>query len=117
MTPTPELRNRLRKLLNERIPEGGSEDDTNFADAELDEMIKANTTIYAAASVGWTEKAALLQGDIERYSVGDENYTLTSLKDRFDHAMQMAAHYAEMGRTEDGTSGSYFLQVKRPEVF
>ncbi|MGY0692623.1 hypothetical protein ACW2QC_07490 [Virgibacillus sp. FSP13] len=114
MTPTKELRTRLRKLLNERIPSDGSADDTNFADGELDELISENNSIYAAASFGWTEKAALLQGDIEQYSAGDERYTLTSLKDKLSHAMQMAAHYGELGKTDSG--GGFMFKVTPPEV-
>lgn len=114
MTPTKELRTRLRKLLNERIIKDSTDKDTNFTDPELNELIEENDTIYAAASFGWTEKAALLQGDIEKYSTGDEQYTLTSLKDRLSHAMQMATHYGELGNTETG--GAFMLKVAPPEV-
>ncbi|QAS52382.1 hypothetical protein [Halobacillus litoralis] len=113
MTPTKELRNKLRKLLNEKVPSGGSEADTNFSDVELDGLLQESSNVYTAASKGWAEKAALLQGDIEKYSTGDEQYTLTSLKDKMTHAMAMANHYQEMGKE---SSGGVLFKIKPPEV-
>ncbi|RDY70317.1 hypothetical protein DXT76_13690 [Halobacillus trueperi] len=113
MTPTEELRKKLRKLLNEKVPSGGSEADTNFSDGELDDLLKDSPNVYTAASKGWTEKTALLQGDIEKYSAGDEQYTLTSLKDKMTHAMSMANHYRDMGKE---SSGGVMFRVRPPEV-
>ncbi|NSW90218.1 MAG: hypothetical protein HPY74_05985 [Firmicutes bacterium] len=113
MTPTTELRTRLRKLLNEIIPAGGSEADTNFLDSEIDDLLKENSNIYEAASAGWTMKAGMLQEKTESYSMGQEKYDLTSLKDQLAHALAMAEQYAGMAK---GTSSGLILKISKPEV-
>ena len=113
MTPSDKLRTRLRKLLNEVIPEGGTESDTQFFDADLDEMLIEAQSIYAAASMGWTMKAGMLQGQIESYGVGQEKYDMTSLKDQLNHALAMADRYAVMAKAK---GGSVILKVQPPEV-
>ena len=113
MIPTAELRTRLRKLLNEKIPANGTEADTNFLDSELDQLLTEATSIYGAAAAGWAEKAALLQGQIESYSVGQEKYDLTSLKDQLDHALKMAEQYKNMSK---GNGTGIILKVSPPEV-
>lgn len=113
MTPTAELRTRLRKLLNEVIPPGGTESDTRFLDADLDELLLEARNIYGAAAAGWTMKAGMLQGQIERYSVGQEQYDLTSLKDQMAHALAMADRYADMAKV---SGGSIVLKITPPEV-
>lgn len=117
MKPTEALRARLRKLLNERIPSEGTEEDTNFLGSELDDLLLTADSIYTAASLGWSEKAALLQGDIEQYSAGAEQYRVTSLKDKLAHALSMAQQYKEMSPTGAEVGNlSMMLKVKRPDV-
>lgn len=117
MTPTPELRTKLRKLLNEVIPEGKSDTDTRFTDAELDELLGESGNIYAAASTGWTIKAGLLQGQIESYSAGQEKYDMTSLKDQLSHSLAMAEQYGKMAKNlPGGYSGGIIVKVTPPEV-
>lgn len=113
MTPTPELRTRLRKLLNETIPSGGTESDTRFLESELDELLTEATTVYSATAVGWTMKAGLLQGQIESYSTGQEKYDMTSLKDQLSHALAMAQQYSNMSRS---SGGSIILSFEPPGV-
>ena len=70
---------------------------------------------------GWIIKAGLLQGDIEKYSVGQEEYSLTSLKDQLSHALAMAEQYTAMAETT-GPAGSapvtsgVILKISKPEV-
>lgn len=111
MTPTAELRIRLRKLLNEQILAGKTDADTNFLDTELDTLLTEAANIYGAAATGWTIKAGLLQAQIESYGVGQEKYDLTSLRDQQAHALAMAQQYAGMGNT-----GSMILTLTPPEV-
>ena len=113
MTPTDKLRTRLRKLLNEVIPEGGTESDTQFFDADLDEMLIEAQSIYAAASMGWTMKAGMLQGQIESYGIGQEKYEMTSLKDQLSFALAMSEKYSVMAKT---SGGSVMLKILPPEV-
>ena len=113
MTPTADLRLRLRKLLNEVIPVGGTGSDTRFLDVDLDELLMDSQSIYAAAATGWTIKAGLLQGQVESYGVGQEKYDMTSLKDQLNHALAMADRYAVMAKAK---GGSIILKVQPPEV-
>lgn len=112
MTPTAGIRTRLRKLINEVIPESGTEGDTKFSDAELDVILEEAVDIWSASSTGWLMKAALLTKDIESYSVGNESYNLTKLRDELEHATTMQKKYAAMG----GSQSSYVLTVKRPDI-
>jgi len=116
MTPTTELRAKLRKLLDERIPNGGSDADTRFSDAEVDELLSEATNIYAAAAIGWTRKAAMFQreaGQIQSYSVGQERYEMSNPKDLMEYALKMAETYRRMAAS---SIGSVILKFKPPEV-
>jgi hypothetical protein len=116
MTPTAELREELRELLDEVIPEGGTENDTRFTDAQLDRLLGKNRNIYAAAAEGWTRKAAMFQreiGQIQSYSVGQEKYEMTKAKDLLEYALAMAETYKNMAAS---SIGSVVLRFKPPEV-
>src|SRR5690606_25638125 len=116
MIPTPELRTKLRKLLDERIPEGGSDADTRFSDADIDELLIEAANIYGAAATGWTMKAAMFQrelGQIESYSVGQERYDMRKLQDMVNYALRMAETYSRMAASH---MGSIILKFKPPEV-
>lgn len=116
MTPTPELRTRLRKLLDEQIPAGGSEVDTRFSDADLDEILTEAGCVFGAAAAGWTMKAGMYQREmegLESYILGDRQEKLTALRDRQAYAFDMARQYATMAQS---SLGSVILQVQSPEV-
>lgn len=116
MTPTEELRTKLRKLLDERIPEGGSDADTRFTDADIDELLIDATNIYEAAAAGWTLKAGMFQrelGEIESYSVGQERYDMRKLQDMVNYALKMAETYSRMAAS---SMGSFILKFTPPEV-
>lgn len=52
---------RLRDLLGESIPPGGSEDDTLFTDAQIQDFLeRASDNLDLAAYYGWEVKAAAL---------------------------------------------------------
>ena len=116
MTPTDELRVKLRKLLNEPIPSGGTENDTRFLDSELDDFLTEASTIYSAASTGWTVKAGMLQSQIESYSIGQEKYDLTSLKDQYTQALTMADKYAAMAETKSPSGSGVILKITPSKV-
>nr|PZN07751.1 MAG: hypothetical protein DIU64_11770 [Caldicoprobacter oshimai] len=116
MVPTSELRTKLRKMLDERIPDGGSDADTRFLDADLDELLVEATNIYEAAAAGWTLKAGMFQrelGQIESYAVGQERYDMRKLKDMLDYALKMAETYSRMATSG---MGSMILRIQPPEV-
>lgn len=117
MEVTNELITRLRKMVNDMVlgAEGAAE--PLFSDAELTMMLEDAESIYQAAAEAWTIKAALLQGDIESYSVGDEKYELTSLKDRLDNALKMATKYEQKAlAAADVPQGSVMLKFQTPDV-
>lgn len=116
MTPTAELRMKLRKLLNEQIPSGGTETDTRFLDTELDDLLLEAATVYGAAATGWTIKAGMFQSQIESYSVGQEKYDLTSVKDQYTQALAMADKYAALAKSKDPSGSSIILKINPPEV-
>lgn len=119
MLPTPETITKLRKMLNEVIPASGTEADTNFTDSELSDLLAPADNIYVAASLGWTLKAGFLKERIEKYQVGQENYTETSLKDALDFSLKMAAQYtalAENSKITGQPQSGIILKVKPPEV-
>jgi len=52
---------RLRQLLGENIPEGGTEDDTMFSDEQIEDFLnQGNSDIDASAYYGWKAKMAEL---------------------------------------------------------
>ena len=116
MIPTAELREELRELLDEVVPEGGTESDTRFTDAQLDRILAKTMNIYAAAAEGWTRKAAMFQremGQVQSYSVGQERYDLAKAKDLLEYALEMAETYSRMATS---SMGSVILKFKPPEV-
>lgn len=116
MAPTAEAREELRELLDEVIPEGGSESDTRFTDAQLDRLLGKSRNIYAAAAEGWTRKAAMFQrelGQIKSYSVGQERYDMADLTSLLEYALKMAETYSRMAASH---MGSVILKFKPPEV-
>ena len=116
MAPTAEAREELRELLDEVIPEGGTESDTRFTDAQLDRLLGKSRNIYAAAAEGWTRKAAMFQremGQIKSYSVGQERYDMADLTSLLEYALKMAETYSRMAAS---SMGSMILKFKPPEV-
>lgn len=116
MTPTQDLREELRELLDEAIPSGGTEGDTRFTDALLDRILTRANNIYSAAAEGWTRKAGLLQrelGQIASYTVGQERYDLQKIQDAMEYALKMAETYGKMAAS---SVGSLVLKFKPPEV-
>ena len=116
MTPTAELREELRELLDEVIPEGGTESDTRFTDAQLDRILAKTRNIYAAAAEGWTRKAAMFQreiGQIKSYSVGQEKYDMADLTSLLEYALKMAETYSRMAAS---SMGSMVFRFTPPEV-
>ena len=95
MNTTESQINRLRTMVNDAIPNSGTDAETAFSNAELEEILTETNNIYQAASDIWILKAGMVQGGIESYAVGSEHYELTSMKDQYDHALAMASMYVE----------------------
>lgn len=95
MNETESQIKRLRTMVNDPIPDSGTDADAAFSNAELEEILTETNDIYQAASDIWILKAGMVQGGIESYAVGSENYELTSMKDQYDHTLAMASMYVE----------------------
>lgn len=96
MTASEETRTKLRRLIDERIPAGGTAADTRFDDDELDEILEAASTLEAAAATCWERKASRAmseRGGLEGSKAGDESHTFVKLSDYRDHCLRMAAQY------------------------
>jgi hypothetical protein len=114
VTPTNELREELRELIDEVVPFDGVDSDTRFTDAQLNRVLARAKNINAAAADGWTRKAAMLQRELnglQGYSVGQEKYDFVRLKDALEYAFKMVEFYRQ-----GSGPGSLILGVTPPAV-
>jgi hypothetical protein len=90
----------LRALLDATIPEGGTDADTPFSDAEIAALLAASTTLEGAAAAGWRLRAARAQSEFDglsRFSLDQQSFSFETLKERREHALAMASLYQEHG--------------------
>jgi hypothetical protein len=93
---------RLRGLLGEPVPEGGSADETLFSDAEIQDLLtEAGGNLDRAAYEGWRRVAAHFAQLVDT----TEGNAARAMSDLHDHAMKMIAMYARAssGPTEGRT--------------
>ena len=91
-----------------------------FTDEELVLMFLEHQSIYGLAAEIWSIKAGLIEGDIQSYTAGNEKYDLTSMKDRYTHALAMVKLYKDKEAellidVEDDTNGSMMLKFRIPD--
>lgn len=118
MTPTADDRERLRRLLDERIPAGGTEADTRFTDTELDEILTDAPNVHAAAAEGWRRKAAMIArelGPVASTRAGDAEVQSVSVRDAVAYCLQMADMYDAIGRQKANGAGRA-LALEPPDV-
>lgn len=114
MTSTAELREELRELLDEAIPDGGTESNTRFKDTQIDKLLTAARNIEDAAYRGWLRKASMYQreiGQVQSYNAGQERYDMVKLKDAQEYAFRMAEQFKN-----NAGMGSMVLGVTPPNV-
>jgi len=114
MTVTDALKTTLRRLLAEKVPDGGSASDTRFDDDEIESLIEDASNIYAAASQGWLEKAGMVRselGDVAQHAHGDSSWQMTALKDLAEYCDKMSAHYSGKAK-----SGSLVIQMAEKDA-
>lgn len=105
-------------MVNDPIPANGTGSPL-FTDEDLRVMFYEHESIFSLASEIWTIKAGLIQGDIQSYSAGNEKYDLTSMKDRYTHALAMARLYddkAEAEKDPGEPDTSLILKFRTPDV-
>jgi hypothetical protein len=102
---------KLRSLLGEDIPKGGSDEDTMFADAEIQDYLDGNPNIERAAYEGWRVKLARLSNLVDT-TEGNAQKKYSQLRDA---ALEQVKLYSKSsgGPTEGRTRVG---QIKRPAV-
>jgi hypothetical protein len=102
---------KLRQLLGESVPAGGSEDETLFTNEEIDEFLVDNPSVERAAYEGWRVKAARLSNLVDT-TEGNSQKKFSQL---LDNAIEMqkiflrSSEGATEGRTRVG-------RIRRPGV-
>lgn len=79
----------LRALIGEKIPVGGSENDTLFTDEEIETLLAEASSIEIAAAKGWRMKAAAY---VELVDTA-EGTSKRAMSDLHKNALAMAQHY------------------------
>lgn len=104
MTPTKELRTKLRLLLNDK-------DSNSFSNDEIDMLLEEADCIYCAAAQGWLLKATMYEttvGEITEYKTGDEDYKSANIKDLVSVAYRNSDKFKAMCEKLQG-NGSIIL--------
>lgn len=100
----------LRIYLGEVIPEGGSDTDTMFTDAEITAFLDDTADTFAAAALGWNAKAANLAHLVDMA----EGSSRRSFSQRWENAIKMAEYYtAQSGGSSSGVSGTRIHEIER----
>lgn len=86
---------RLRRAIDDRLPNDGTQPE--YSDAELEAYLKeVNYNLDMVASNIWLEKASQLAPEssgFSSYSVAGESYTMADRTKAYDHAMAMYKLY------------------------
>ena len=94
MTPTDDLRLTLRMNLDETIPPGGTDADTMFTNAEIDNLLMQSQTIEEASWRGWVIKGIRLAtasaGGLVQAQMGAEQFKWADPSDLFKLCQDMA---------------------------
>jgi hypothetical protein len=95
---------RLRALLGETIPVGGSASDTLFSEDQVDDLLTRHGSVEAAESEGWRQKAAALA-------------TLVDTTEGSSTRKHSAAHKAALAqvRTANTTAGGRGTRIHQIE--
>ena len=115
MVPSAALRAELRRNVDEVIPTSGTDADTRFSTAEIDELLTAAETIAAAAAEGWTRKALRAmseRGGLQRTQAGSERFEFVTIESYREHCLQWARYW----RSQIAGLGSRIYGVEAPDV-
>ena len=123
MTPTDDLRLTLRMNLNEVIPPGGTDADTMFSDAEIDNLLTQSDTIEEASWRGWVIKGMRLAmataGGLTQAQMGSEQFKWTAPTDLFDLCKQMAQYWWDQipaGMAPSVGAGALILSIAQVPI-
>lgn len=111
---------RIRNLLNEEIPENGTDKDTNFSDIDLTITIQGSESENHALYLLWTQKAGIIQktaGDIKSIHAGGESIEKYTAADYVSLCLKTAQSYKEAWEAENKqkNASSFFIYQKKHE--
>lgn len=112
MIITEALIQRIRTLLNEAIPDGGSEEDTHFSTLDLTITLQMSESENHALYLLWMQKAGIIQkdgGDIKSISAGGESVEKYTAADYVGLCLKTAQGYKEAWGAERKNAGASFL--------
>ena len=112
MIITEALIQRIRMLLNEVIPEGGSEKDTHFSTLDVTITLQRAESENHALYLLWTQKAGIIQkdgGEIKSMSAGGESIEKYTAADYVALCLKTAQGYKEAWEAERAQAASLFL--------
>lgn len=118
MIITEALIKRIRGLLNEAVPEGGTDKDTHFSDMDLSITIQNAESENHALYLLWTQKAGLIQadaGDIKSIRAGGESVEKYTAADYAALCLKTAQGFKEVWEAEkkEKSSASFLLYGKK----
>lgn len=111
---------RIRTLLNEEIPEAGTDKDTNFSDIDLTITIQGAESENHALYLLWTQKTGIIQktaGDIKSIHAGGESIEKYTAGDYVSLCLKTAQGYKEAWEAEkkQKNASSFFIYQKKNE--
>jgi len=112
MIITEALIQRIRTLLNETIPDGGSEADTHFSTLDVTITLQRAESENHALYLLWTQKAGIIQrdaGEIKSMSAGGESIEKYTAADYVALCLKTAQGYKEAWEAERAQAASSFL--------
>ena len=112
MIITEALIQRIRTLLNETIPDGGSEADTHFSTLDVTITLQRAESENHALYLLWTQKAGIIQkdaGEIKSMSAGGESIEKYTAADYVALCLKTAQGYKEAWEAERAQAASLFL--------
>ena len=112
MIITEALIQRIRTLLNETIPDGGSEKDTHFSTLDVTITLQRAESENHALYLLWTQKAGIIQkdaGEIKSMSAGGESIEKYTAADYVALCLKTAQGYKEAWEAERAQAASLVL--------
>lgn len=103
MIITEALIQRIRTLLNETIPDGGSEADTHFSTLDVTITLQRAESENHALYLLWTQKAGIIQkdaGEIKSIRAGGEDIEKYTAADYVALCLKTAQGYKEAWEAE-----------------